>query len=133
MTLENELNRTIESTQQDISELESRIESLKRNLARLQQVEADALRLYKSTTGEEHPLARGYKATTRKSPRADRVMAVLESAGRPVTLTEVVAAMPDDPQKGAITAVLHRAIKKGDARRLEPGVYESTRRLAEAS
>jgi hypothetical protein len=133
MALVDELDRTIRSTHNEIEDLEAQLEELKRAIAVKRQMGADALRLYRSATGVAHPLEGPTTRTRRDRPREEQVMAVLEAAGRPVSLTELMDAMPDHPERGAISAVVHRAVKRGEVRRLERGVYEVTGRFAQAS
>ena len=133
MALVDELDRTIKTTHDEIEDLEAQLEELKRTIAMKRQMEADALRLYRSATGFAHPLEAPVGSTRRERPREEQVIAVMEAAGRPVSLTELMDAMPDEPERGAISAAVHRAIKRGDVRRLERGVYELTRRFAQAS
>ncbi|MEX1134884.1 MAG: hypothetical protein WED83_08590 [Acidimicrobiia bacterium] len=117
----------------EVEDLESKVEDLKRKIAMRRQVEADALRLYRSTTGSAHPFENGKSESARERPREEQVLAAMEAAGRPVTLSELLDAMPDRPERGAISAVVHRAIKRGEVRRLERGVYELIGRFAQAS
>lgn len=133
MALENELDVTIRSAYEDIRALEHQVEDLRRKIARHRQVMSDAFRLYQSTTGSSHPLDGSQREESRERPRAEQVLAVMEAAGRPVTLSELVSAMPDKPERGAISAVVHRAIQKGEMRRLRRGVYELVEEYAQAS
>lgn len=133
MALVDELDRTIKTTHDEIGDLEAQLEELKRTIAVRRQMVADALRLYRSATGVAHPLEAPARSPRRDRPREDQVIAVMEAAGRPVSLTELMDAMPDQPERGAVTAVVHRAIKRGEVRRLERGVYELTGRFAQAS
>jgi hypothetical protein len=133
MSLADELYRTIRSTHDEIEDLEAELEKLKRAIAVKRQMGADALRLYHSATGVSHPLEGPTTRTRRDRPREEQVMAVLEAAGGPVSLTELMDAMPDQPERGAISAVVHRAIKRGEIRRLERGIYELAGRFAQAS
>lgn len=133
MPLTEELDRTIRSAHQRVEDIEVELETLRRELARERQIRADALRLYLSATGTEHPLEGSHVEEPRQRPRAEQVLAVMETLSRPVTLAELVEAMPDKPERGAISAVVHRAIQKGEVRRLQRGVYELNGRLAQAS
>lgn len=133
MALNEELDATIRMTRHEIEVLESQLEALKRSIAHKRQVEADALRLYRSATGADHPLDSNPANARRDRPREEQVIAAMEAAGRPVTLSELLDAMPDQPERGAISAVVHRAVKRGDVRRLERGVYELVGRFAQAS
>jgi hypothetical protein len=40
--------------------------------------------------------------------------------------------MPDEPERGAVSAVVHRAIARGEVRRLSRGVYELVDNFARA-
>ena len=133
MALVDELDQTIRTTHDEIEDLEAQLEELKRTIAVKRQMEADARRLYRSATGVAHPLEARASNIPRDRPREEQVIAAMEAAGRPVSLTELMDAMPDQPERGAISAVVHRAIKRGDVRRLERGVYELTGRFAQAS
>jgi hypothetical protein len=124
MALADELDRTIRAAQERVEDLEVQLEALRRDLARQRQIRADALRLYTSSTGRQHPLGESSHEDARDRPRAEQVLAALEAADGPVTLSDLVAAMPDGPERGAVSAVVHRAIAKGDVRRLKRGVYE---------
>lgn len=135
MALVDELDAAMQSAREDLDRLERELEALRREIACRRHVLVDALRLYRSYTGVAHPLESSVSDSTdeRERPRADQVLAVMEAAGGPVTLTELVEAMPDSPDRGAISAVVHRAIGKGEVRRLRRGVYELARSYAEAS
>ena len=133
MALIDELDATIHTANEEVDHLEREMESLRREIARRRHVLLDALRLYHSLTGVAHSLDSSVSSDQRERPRADQVLAVMEAAGRPVTLSELIEAMPDAPDRGAISAVVHRAIRKGEVRRLERGVYELSRAFAEAS
>jgi hypothetical protein len=133
MALSDELDTTIRDSHSSISSLEEKIEALQRDLARARLVKSDALRLYQSTTGSQHPLHEAEADSKRERPRADQVIAAMEAAAGPVTLKDLVSAMPDEPDRGAVSAVVHRAIKRGEVRRIKRGVYELTGRLAVAS
>ncbi len=133
MALVEELDRTITATHDEIGDLEGQLEALKQAIAAKRQVEADALRLYRSATGMAHPLEVSAASTRRDRPREEQVIAVMEAAGRPVSLAELMDAMPDQPERGAISAVVHRAIRRGEVRRLERGIYELIGRFAQAS
>ncbi len=131
MSLVDELDGAIRSTQREVEALEEQLASLKRELARLRQLQGDALRLYRSATGSGHPLDRNVEPA-RDRPRAEQVLAALGAAEGPVTLAELVAAMPDEPERGAVSAVVHRAIARGEVRRLSRGVYELVDSFARA-
>lgn len=133
MALVDELEATIRSATEDVDRLERQVEDLRREIARRRHVLIDALRLYRSYTGVAHSLESSDNTDERERPRADQVLAVMEAAGGPVTLSELIEAMPDAPDRGAISAVVHRAIRKGEVRRLRRGVYELARLYAEAS
>lgn len=133
MALVHELDQTIRSLDGEVRALELKAEELRRDIARQRQMMSDAFRLYRSATGCPHPLERTGREETRERPRAEQVLAVMEAAGGPVTLSELVAAMPDGPERGAISAAVHRAIQRGEVRRLRRGVYELTERYAQAS
>lgn len=133
MALAEELDQTIRKVHNETQALEARIEDLRREIAQNRQIEGDALRLYRSTTGSPHPLEERRPSESRDRPRAEQVMAVMKAAGRPVTLTELVDAMPDNPERGAISAVVHRAVRRGEVRRLSRGVYELVEALRKAS
>ena len=133
MALREELDKTIRDTQAKIEELEESIESLQRELAKTRQIKGDAVRLFEATSGAQHALRDSGADHKRERPRADLVLAAMETANCPVTLDELVNAMPDGPERGAVSAVVHRAIKKGEVRRVKRGVYELTGRLAVAS
>lgn len=132
MALSEELDKAIRESQAKITALEERIESLHRELATTRQIKSDALRLYQLTEGSPHAL-HDAPELKRERPRADQVLAVMDAAEGPITLEELVSAMPDEPERGAVSAVVHRAIKKGEVRRIKRGVYELTRRFAAAS
>jgi len=133
MALAEELDITIRTTDQEVAELERALQDLKREMASKRQIKADASRLFRSVTGKPHPLEELTTADTRQRPREEQVMLVLASAKGPVTLAELIQAMPDRPEKGAISAVIHRAVTRGDVRRLGRGVYELAGRYARAS
>ena len=133
MALAEELDITIRATDQEIADLDRAMQGLKRELAAKRQIKADASRLFRSVTGEPHPLEELTSPETRERPREEQVMSVLASANGPVTLSELIEAMPDRPEKGAISAVVHRAVTRGDVRRLGRGVYELAGRYARAS
>ena len=133
MALSDELDTTIRDSHSRISSLEKEIEALQRELAKVRLVKSDALRLYHSATGSRHPLHEAEAESKRERPRADQVITAMEAAQGPITLKELVSAMPDEPDRGAVSAVVHRAIKKGEVRRIKRGVYELTGRLAVAS
>lgn len=124
MALGDELNSAILATSSEVETLEQEIDDMRRTLAQKKQILRDALRLYESMTGSAHELATAEAESARERPRAGQVLAVLEAASAPVSLTELVKAMPDQPDRGAISAVVHRAIKKGEVRRLKRGLYE---------
>ena len=132
MSLVDELESAIRAVHDEIENLESELEALRRTIAFKRQVRADALRLYLSTTGSAHPLEGSTGSAPRERPREEQVLATMEAAGRPITLTELIDAMPDGPDRGAISAVVHRAIKRGEVRRLSRGVYELNGRFAGA-
>lgn len=133
MALADELEITIRATNEEIAKLERALQDLKRELAAKRQIKADASRLFRSVTGKSHPLEELTSAEARERPREEQVMSVLASANGPVTLAELIEAMPDRPEKGAISAVIHRAVSRGDVRRLGRGVYELAGRYARAS
>lgn len=133
MALVDELDVTIRTADKDVGSLEQQVEHLRRQIALRRQVMFDALRLYRSATGSPHPLEGFQETDNRERPRAEQVLAVMEAAGRAVTLAELVSAMPDKPERGAISAVVHRAIQRGEVRRLRRGVYELAGRYARAS
>jgi len=133
MALVEELDTTIRAVREETRELEAQLDALRLEIARQRNLLSDALRLYRSTTGSRHPFESSECDEIRERPRAEQVLAAMEAAGGPVTLSELVGAMPDKPERGAISAVVHRAIQKGEVRRLRRGVYELAGRYARAS
>lgn len=133
MALVEELDTAIRAALEETRTLESQLEVLRLEIARQRHLLSDALRLYRSTTGAPHPLEESGSDEVRERPRAEQVLAVMKAAGGPVTLSDLVSAMPDKPGRGAISAVVHRAIQKGEVRRLRRGVYELAGRYARAS
>lgn len=133
MALAEELDITIRKAEEEAAELEAQVDALRREIARRRQIQAQALRLYCTTTGSPHPLEVSEKTERRERPRAEQVLAAMDAFGGPVTLSELVSAMPDGARRGAVSAVVHRAIEKGEVRRLERGVYELVGRYARAS
>lgn len=126
--LERELDRYITQEMEALDELKRRVDVLRLESARRMAALTDSFRLFESLTGELHAaqaqMFRGRSGDGRLHPRMDRILASLDRARGPMTVTDIVASMPDAPERGAVTAALHRAVKRGEARRLRRGVYE---------
>lgn len=133
--LEQELHRYIVGEIEALEGLKSDMDALRLESARRMAALTDSFRLFESLTGELHEaqvqLVGGRLGDDRPHPRLDRVLASLERAQGPMTVTDIVASMPDAPERGAVTAALHRAVKRGEARRLRRGVYEIADRPVE--
>jgi hypothetical protein len=124
MPLRDELDLAISAAAKEVRDFERELESVRRQLARSRQVMVDAFRLYRSAIGSPHPLEGLQGENHRERPRAEQVLAAMEAAGRPISLAELIRALPDEPERGAISAVVHRAIRRGEVRRLQRGIYE---------
>ena len=125
--LDRELDHYIRQEADEGEALRDQIETLRREVGVRLASLGDSFRLYETLTGHSHAsqrqLTRGKSPGQRSSPRLDHVLAVLDRSPGPVTVDQVVASMPDAPERGAVTAALHRAVKSGEARRLRRGVY----------
>lgn len=128
--LTEELAQHIEKQEDEIRELRSRMTLIRSEIARQLDEIGDSLRLYRSLTGSPHPAQVRLGMipdSTRTMPRVEQVLAVLDRAAVPMTLTDLVTSLPDAPERGAITAAIHRAVKRGVVVRVERGLYASTR------
>ncbi len=122
-----ELDDHIRKEHDRLEALGTEIDRLRTEISDASERLRDALRLYESLAGEPHEHALGSHTDDdgRPSPRLDMVISILDRRGQPTTLDELVAAMPDSPERGAVSAAVHRAIKKGKVRALKRGTYET--------
>ena len=74
-----------------------------------------------------HPSADTYRTPEEKSTLTDKVLAVLETAGEPMTCAEIIAVLQADESEGissgGVRNALSCAFSKGRIGRLERGVY----------
>lgn len=125
--LVDELDQHIKTEVQNLADLRDQMSRLRCQLSGAADQLEDALRLYRSLAGQSHPLQSELSIPTeqmRRSPRLDQVLAVFDRHRGPVSLDELVEAMPDAPERGAVSAAVHRAIKRGEVRSLDRGLYE---------
>ena len=123
-----ELDRHITGQLKLASGMRAEIDRLRQRLGDVLDDLEGAFSLFESLTGSSHPerSAAGFvgRSGSRLRPRLDQVLTFLKQNRSPVTLDAVVDAMPDAPERGAVSAALHRAIKQGAVRRVRRGIYE---------
>jgi hypothetical protein len=130
--LKDELGQHIEGKLAELQAARQRLKELRSEIASLSEELSAALRVYEQVAGHQHEGAASIGLNgvpvTKNGSRLSMVLRALDQHPGPMTLDELVQAMPDSPERGAVSAAVHRAIKRGEVRSIRRGVYELIRR-----